>query len=104
MANINVLYDGLFIATPGLYREALSLDSPTLERVIQAMAEKYGERFKETLYDQDTGKVATGVTILVNGSLPTTVHSPLNDADEVAFLFPIVGGSPMPPKEDAHVQ
>lgn len=93
MANIKVVFDGLFIATPGLYREALSLDSPTLESVIQALAEKYGARFKDMLYDQNTGKVATGVTILVNGAQLPAIHSPLADADEVAFLFPIAGGA-----------
>ena len=93
MANIKVVFDGLFIATPGLYREVLSLDSPTLEMVIQALAEKHGAGFKEMLYDRNTGKIATGVTILVNGAQLPTMHGPLNEADEVAFLFPIAGGA-----------
>ena len=81
MANIKVVYDGLFIGVPGLYHELLNLDSLTLDGVVQAMVQRHGTRFKEVLYDQSSGEIASGVTVLINGGFSSSPQSQVKEAD-----------------------
>lgn len=106
MPNIKVVFDGLFIGVPGLYHEALSLpasgtsgEPPTLEKAIEALAAKHGDRFKDMIYDKATGDISPQVAILLNGGRATP-DARLQEADELAFLIPIAGGANLtPPKE-----
>ena len=91
MTRITVTYDGFFVGTSRLYRDVLTLNSPTLANVIEVMTEKLGPRFRSTLIAAGTGEISDQVAVLVNGRrLP--LHTPLQEEDEVAILFPIAGG------------
>ena len=67
----------------------------TVDSVLKFLAQRYGKRFVEYVYDGDTGQVRGFLQFLVNGTSASTVNglqTELRDDDVVAILPPVGGG------------
>lgn len=66
----------------------------TVQRLIDALAVKYGPELSKELLDQ--GRVRKGLCMLVNGrnvlSFPERFETPLEDGDEVLIALVVGGG------------
>ena len=70
-----------------------TVEAKTLKEAINALAEKYGESFKEKIYD-NKGKLLRFLNIYVNGKdirFLKNLETELSDRDAVS-LMPAVGG------------
>jgi molybdopterin synthase sulfur carrier subunit len=67
----------------------------TVEVVLKTLAQRYGNRFVEYVYDRKTGEVRSFLQFLVNGKSATTMNgleTELADGDVLAILPPVGGG------------
>ncbi|MBC7130215.1 MoaD family protein [Candidatus Bathyarchaeota archaeon] len=67
----------------------------TINRVLTELAARYGEKFKEYVYDHRTGQVKEFLQFLVNGRSASTLKgldTPLRDGDILAIIPPVGGG------------
>jgi len=67
----------------------------TVDAVLQTLAQRYGKRFVEYVYDRKTKDVRSFLQFLVNGKSATTMNgleTELEDGDVLAILPPVGGG------------
>jgi len=67
----------------------------TVEVVLKTLAQRYGNRFVEYVYDRNTGEVRSFLQFLINGKSATTLNglqTELEDGDVLAILPPVGGG------------
>ena len=67
----------------------------TVEVVLKTLAQRYGNRFVEYVYDEKTGEVRGFLQFLVNGKSAATMNgldTELADGDVLAILPPVGGG------------
>jgi molybdopterin synthase sulfur carrier subunit len=67
----------------------------TVEVVLKTLAQRYGNRFVEYVYDRKTGEVRSFLQFLVNGKSAATMNgleTELADGDVLAILPPVGGG------------
>jgi len=67
----------------------------TVDIVLKTLAQRYGKRFVEYVYDEKTGEVKGFLQFLVNGKSASTVNwlqTELQDGDVLAILPPVGGG------------
>lgn len=66
----------------------------TVGGLFDELVRKYGQRFKEKLWDPNTGEIAPFL-IKLNGDMirsTTDMDRKIKDGDELALIFPIGGG------------
>ena len=66
-----------------------------MDRVLKTLAQRYGKRFVEYVYDGKTGEVRGFLQFLVNGKIATPLNglqTELEDGDVLAILPPVGGG------------
>jgi MoaD family protein len=67
----------------------------TVDVVLKTLAQRYGKRFVEYVYDRKTKDVRGFLQFLVNGKSATTIkglETELEDGDVLAILPPVGGG------------
>ena len=67
----------------------------TVNRVLEALRQEYGERFIEYVYDSRTGEIKSFLQLLVNGRSVSTLSDldlTLADGDVLAIVPPVGGG------------
>ena len=67
----------------------------TIEIVLETLAQRYGKRFVEYVYDPNIGEVGGFLQFLVNGKNAATLNcleTVLEDGDVLAILPPVSGG------------
>jgi MoaD family protein len=67
----------------------------TVDTVLKTLAQRYGKRFVEYVYDAGTGEVKGFLQFLVNGKSAATLNglqTELEDSDVLAILPPVGGG------------
>jgi MoaD family protein len=67
----------------------------TVEVVLKTLAQRYGNRFVEYVYDHKTGEVRSFLQFLINGKSTSTMNglgTELEDGDVLAILPPVGGG------------
>jgi len=68
--------------------------SVTVNALLKQLSKKYGEDFKDYVYDE-TGNVRGHLQFLINGKSASTLHqfkTKLREGDQVAILPPVGGG------------
>ena len=66
-----------------------------MDIVLKTLAQRYGKRFVEYVYDEKTGEVKGFLQFLVNGKSAATLNglqTELEDGDVLAILPPVGGG------------
>ncbi len=73
----------------------INADSPeTVGGVFLALRQRYGQPFKDLIWDPDTGEMAPFLLVL-NGTLirsSVDMDKDVKDGDEIAIIFPVGGG------------
>ena len=67
----------------------------TLDKVLKILAQRYGKRFVEYVYDDKTDEVKGFLQFLINGKSAATLNglqTELEDGDALAILPPVGGG------------
>ncbi len=67
----------------------------TVDTVLKTLAQRYGKRFVEYVYDTETGEIRGFLQFLVNGKSATTLNglqTELKNGDVLAILPPVGGG------------
>ncbi len=66
----------------------------TVRHIFDALIQKYGKVFRDTLWDPNTGEMAPFLIRLNEEILSSTfdMDKPVKDGDEVAIIFPLGGG------------
>ena len=67
----------------------------TVDTVLKALAQRYGKRFVEYVYDAKTDEVRGFLQFLINGKSAATLNglqTELEDGDVLAILPPVGGG------------
>jgi MoaD family protein len=67
----------------------------TVDTVIKMLAQRYGSRFVEYVYDSKSGAVRGFLQFLINGKGASTMNglqTSLRDGDVLAILPPVGGG------------
>ena len=67
----------------------------TVDTVLKKLAQRYGKRFVEYVYDGKTGEVRGFLQFLINGRSVTALNglqTELKDGDVLAILPPVSGG------------
>ncbi|MGD2126345.1 MAG: MoaD/ThiS family protein [Desulfobacteraceae bacterium] len=74
----------------------VNMVEPTIRDVLEELSSRFGNNFRDLVFDPKTGKLRRSNTILVNGrhfrNLPDGVDSKLKEGDEVALFPPVAGG------------
>ena len=67
----------------------------TLDKVLKILAQRYGKRFVEYVYDDKTDEVKGFLQFLINGKSAATqngLETELEEGDVLAILPPVGGG------------
>ena len=67
----------------------------TVDLVLKTLAQRFGKRFVEYVYDGKTGEVRGFLQFLINGKSASTqngLETELEDGDVLAILPPVGGG------------
>jgi len=67
----------------------------TVDTILKTLAQRYGKRFVEYVYDEKTGEVKGFLQFLVNGKSAAALNglqTELEDGDVLAILPPVGGG------------
>ena len=67
----------------------------TLDKVLKILAQRYGKRFVEYVYNDKTDEVKGFLQFLINGKSAATLNglqTELEDGDVLAILPPVGGG------------
>ncbi len=73
----------------------IEVDSPeTIGRLFDALLRRYGQPFKEKIWDPNTGTMAPFLIRLNETIIRSTVDmdKKIQDGDEIAVIFPVGGG------------
>jgi molybdopterin synthase sulfur carrier subunit len=79
-------------------RSSLVVDTaePTIRGMLHELSNRFGEGFRDVVFDPHTGEMRDHVVILVNGrhyrNLAGGLDSQLSQGDEVAIFPPVAGG------------
>ena len=74
--------------------KSIELEAETIRQLLQSLVVTYGDKFRDTVIDKDTGNLKQFFSCMVNGKrieLLDGYDTVLKDKDSVA-LFPPVGG------------
>lgn len=74
--------------------KSIELEAETVKDLLQSLVTTYGDKFKDTVIDENTGNLKQFFSCMVNGKrieLLDGYDTVLKDKDSVA-LFPPVGG------------
>ena len=74
--------------------KSIELEAETIRQLLQSLVVTYGDKFKDTVIDKDTGNLKQFFSCMVNGKrieLLDGYDTVLKDKDSVV-LFPPVGG------------
>ena len=91
MAKVNVTLYGALAKITG--EKTTDIKTSTLKEAMIALTVKYGEQFKNRIYDEK-GKLRRFINIYVNGKdirFLNYIDTQLNDGDKVSII-PAVGG------------
>jgi len=77
--------------------EVVELDvngSETVGEIFDVLVRRYGEAFREKLWDKSTGKMEPFLMRLNDEIISSTfdMNKKIKDGDEIAILFPVGGG------------
>jgi molybdopterin synthase sulfur carrier subunit len=67
----------------------------TVDLVLKTLAQRFGKRFVEYVYDSKTGEIRGFLQLLINGKSASTLNgleTELEDSDILAILPPVGGG------------
>jgi molybdopterin synthase sulfur carrier subunit len=70
-------------------------EKATVDRVLETLAQRYGKRFVDYIYDGKTEEVRGFLQFLINGKSAATLNglqTELEDGDVLAILPPVGGG------------
>jgi MoaD family protein len=71
-------------------------DSLTVDDLLYELSDRYGEDFRNMIFDPETSALSRHIRILVNGRhcshLPGKLNTQLHDGDEISLFPPIAGG------------
>jgi molybdopterin synthase sulfur carrier subunit len=71
-------------------------DSLTVDHLLYELSDRYGEDFRNMIFDPETNALSRYIRILVNGRhythLPGKLNTQLHDGDEISLFPPIAGG------------
>jgi len=74
----------------------VNLAEHTLRGLLRELSNRFGENFRDLVFEPHTSEVRDHFVILVNGhhyrNLPGNLDSELREGDEVALFPPIAGG------------
>jgi molybdopterin synthase sulfur carrier subunit len=74
----------------------IDIEKATIKDVLKDLSKKFGQDFKEVIFDPKTQEISSHIRILVNGRhyqyLPDRLNTELKEGDEVALFPPIAGG------------
>ncbi len=74
----------------------VDLEKPTVRGVLEALSRRFGENFRNLIFDPTTEEVRGHNLVLVNGrhcrNLPGGLDSKLKEGDELALFPPVAGG------------
>lgn len=66
----------------------------TVSGLFSALVRKYGDRFKNLIWDSNTGQMDPFLLVLNGAMIRSTVDMDrkITDGDEIAIIFPVGGG------------
>ena len=66
----------------------------TVDGLFSTLVRRYGDKFKDLLWDRDTGKMEPFLLVLNGAMIRSTVDmgTKLSSGDEIAIMFPVGGG------------
>jgi len=74
----------------------LEVDNLTVIELMHELANMFGNRFSEMIFEKDGDQLSPYIRIIINGShyshIPQKLNTPLQEGDEVLLFPPIVGG------------
>lgn len=74
----------------------IAAEKLTLKELLARLCDRFGEDFKNMLFDPKEGEVSQNVKILINGRhyrhLPDQMDNELKNGDEVCLFPPMAGG------------
>jgi len=73
----------------------IEVDAPeTVGGLFSTLVQRYGERFKNMIWDSDTGQMDPFLLVLNGAMIRSTVDmdKKITDGDEIAIIFPVGGG------------
>jgi molybdopterin synthase sulfur carrier subunit len=74
----------------------VNIAEPTIRGVLHELSNRFGERFRDLVFDPHTGEMRDHIVILVNGrhyrNLTGGLDTDLRQGDEVAIFPPVAGG------------
>ena len=78
----------------GKTRLELAIAGNTVKDVIDELVRTYGEKIRNSFYDEN-GRLDVTIQMMLNGkslTLSGKDHTPLNDGDTVTFMLLLAGG------------
>ena len=91
-AQVKVLLHAMFKEIAGTREITQDLNSDTtLRAVLDELARKYGEDFKQVV-DSETGQISLDTLVMLNGQSVKKTDLQLKDGDVIMISVPIGGG------------
>lgn len=75
--------------------KSIELEAGNIRELLQQLVQIYGNKFKDTVLDDDTGELKQFFSCMVNGKrieLLNGYETALKDNDSIAFFPPVGGG------------
>lgn len=69
--------------------------SESLGPLLDRLADKYGTRFRDALFDTETGQLKSQILVVLNARVlagPDRLETQIADGDAVVLMLPISGG------------
>ncbi len=75
---------------------SLEIENTTIKGVLELLSQRFGQDFKNSIFNPKTKEVHSHIKVLVNGrhyhNLPARLDTRLKEGDEVALFPPVAGG------------